>query len=46
MAVIDPFLLLLFLPKAVLCKSHLACAQIVPGTRRGRSGAGGTELSL
>lgn len=40
MAMVDPFLLLLFLPKAVPCESHLACAQIVPGTR-GRKERGG-----
>lgn len=32
---IDPFLLLLFLPKALPWESHLAGAQIVPGTRWG-----------
>lgn len=41
MAVLDPFLLLLFSPKAVPWESHLTCAQTVPGTRETKNGGGG-----
>lgn len=40
---IDPFLLLLLLPKALPWESHLAGAQIVPGTRWG-GGREGMEV--
>lgn len=46
MAVADPFLLLLFLPKAVPWESHLTCAQIVPGTRGRKNRGGAVPLNL